>query len=133
MHVKHSLSLAFVLFFRKHVFISFALCLMRNCHSYSKWSVGQGNRKCSVSVLWFVSWQVFMVWQKYCSPSSPIEIKLISPSSALLPCKDRQERLWQDSMLVAVVQTALAVFPLGLRFVFSPLLNLKENHAFGGH
>jgi len=35
-------------------------------------------------------------------------------------------------MIVAMVQTALAFFPLGLRFVFSPLLNLKENHAFGG-
>lgn len=30
MQAKHSLSLAFVLLFRKHVFISFALCLMRN-------------------------------------------------------------------------------------------------------
>lgn len=34
-------------------------------------------------------------------------------------------------MVVATVQTALALFPLGLRFVFSHVLNPKENHAFG--
>lgn len=74
-----------------------------------------------------------MVWQKYCLPSSPVEINLISPSSVLLPCKDRQERLWQDSVVVAMLQAALALFPLGLRFVFSHVLKPKENHAFGVH
>lgn len=32
-------------------------------------------------------------------------------------------------MVVAVLQAALALFPLGLRFVFYPFLNLKGNHA----
>lgn len=98
-------------------------------------SLGWRNRKCNrnVHVLWFISWQAYMVRQKYCLPSSPVEINIISPSSAVLPCKDRQERLWQDSMVVAVLQAALALFPLGLRFVYYPFLNLKGNHAFGGY
>lgn len=38
MQVKHSLSLVFVLFFRKHVFISLGLLNEKLNDSYSKWS-----------------------------------------------------------------------------------------------